>query len=329
MPQRFHTQLINGPLEDPGLYILFSFERRAFLFDLGTNEGLTARELLKVTDVFVSHTHLDHFVGFDHLLRVCLHRPQTLRLFGPPDFADHVEGKLRGYTWNLTEDYPFAIEVWEVGGEVKRSFLFRAARRFQREEGETQPFQGLLLEEEDFSVFGALLDHRIPCLAFSLQEREKLQVWKQGLELMGAQTGPWLTELKKKIRSGYHSLEMLEVPIQGRSCPMKIRDLINQCIRVSAGEKISYVVDTLYSRENIGKIVSLVKGADLFFCEASFLEEEREQAELRYHLTARQAGELARLAGVKDLQLFHFSPRYAGRTREIIQEALQAFHALS
>jgi ribonuclease Z len=45
----------------------------------------------------------------------------------------------------------------------------------------------------------------------------------------------------------------------------------------------------------------------------------------RYHLTARQAGVMARKARVRDLIVFHFSPRYTGQGDAIEQEAQEAF----
>ena len=136
MKTSFHARLINDPFSDPGLFVPFLYEKRAMMFDLGDVGCLASRDLLKLTHVFVTHTHIDHFIGFDALLRILLGRDKTLHLFGPPKFIRQVEGKLAGYTWNLVEEYTnhFALKVYEVhpkgftagvGSGVERPATFR------------------------------------------------------------------------------------------------------------------------------------------------------------------------------------------------------------
>src|SRR5262249_30145726 len=102
----------------------------------------------------------------------------------------------------------------------------------------------------------------------------------------------------------------------------EIRDRI---VKESRGQKLAYIVDTLYSPENAARIAALAHEADLFFCESPFLNEDEDQATKRHHLTARQAGLLGRAAAARKLVVFHFSPRYAGQAECIYREAQEAF----
>jgi len=63
----FSAVPVNDPLGDPGVYVEFKYRKEAFLFDLGDISGLPARKILKIRYIFVSHAHMDHFIGFDHL----------------------------------------------------------------------------------------------------------------------------------------------------------------------------------------------------------------------------------------------------------------------
>ena len=81
------------------------------------------------------------------------------------------------------------------------------------------------------------------------------------------------------------------------------------------------MVDAAFDESNAAKIVELARGADQLFIEAAFLDEDAGIAAERRHLTARQAGAIARQAGIARLVPFHFSGRYAGREDALRQEA--------
>jgi len=105
MSRRFDPHLVNLPFGDPGVYVDLVFERRALLFDLGDLRPLSPRKLLRVTDAFVTHRHMDHFAGFDDLLRCFVGREKRLNIYGPSGMIDAVEHKLKAYSWNLIAGY--------------------------------------------------------------------------------------------------------------------------------------------------------------------------------------------------------------------------------
>jgi ribonuclease Z len=322
------TSLVNEPFSDPGLLIVFRFGRRALLFDLGDNTPLSPRQLLRVTHAFVSHTHMDHFAGFDRLLRVCLHRTMPLRLIGPTGFGDRVEHKLRAYTLNLLDERScdFVIGVAEFSDNgFDGIYEFRAREAFRRRAMPQVCLPpGVLLDEDEFRIQATVLDHGIPCLAFAFEEKMRINVWGEGLKLLRLPVGPWLKEAKRAVRRGEPDDSQITIH-SDLSIPLGV--LKQHALRSAPGQKIAYVVDAAYHDRNIEKIVALANGADQLFMEAAFLDADSEVAAQRRHLTARQAGEIARQARVSRFVAFHFSARYRTREVELQCEAERAFRA--
>jgi ribonuclease Z len=323
MKTSFRPRLLNGQTGDPALLLDLRWQGRALLLDLGRIDRTPAAVLLPIEAVFVSHAHMDHFMGFDQLLRLFLARDTTLRLYGPAGLADCVAGKLAGYTWNLTDEYGFAVEVTDVSAREMITWRFAARRRFAREPvGPARPFDGVVLADPAFTIEAALLDHKIVSMAYAVTERTHLNVRPDALAAAGLRPGPWLNALKRAVRTDAPADTAIEVA-PGDRRPLAV--LAESLLTISRGQKVAYVVDTLFSPANVAAVVRLAAGADLFFCEAPFLEEDIDQATHRYHLTARQAGALARAAEVRRLQVFHFSPRYEGRYGDILAEAQAEF----
>jgi len=332
MRPSFQPTLINDPFSDPGLFVPFLYEKRAFLFDLGDLSGLSPRDLLKVDSIFITHTHMDHFIGFDALLRVFLGRDRELRIFGPPDFFSQIEGRLAGYTWNLVEEYEtdFSLKVSEVHEDVILTRVYKCRDRFRFDGTEEEKFTGLLLKEPSFQVEAVLLDHRIPCLGFSLTENFYVNIIKEGLLKLCLEVGPWIQRFKKALYNEIDPQSEFSVTWEqgGKAVKEKhyvLGELAEEIAKISSGQKITYITDVVGSPENYEKILTLAKDSDYLFIEAAFLDCDKETAERKYHLTAREAGDIAKQAGVKKLKAFHFSPRYSDNPDAIPKEAMEAF----
>lgn len=319
-----HPNLVNGRTGDPALYIETLFEPRAILFDLGDIGALSPRKVQRLEHVFVSHAHIDHFIGFDYLLRLLVGREKTVNLYGPTGFIAQVEHKLQAYRWNLVDRFlcDLVFVVTEVDAALAmRTARFRLKTAFAAEDlGRGRSPEGVLCREPTFSVATAVLEHRTPCLAFAVAEAEHVNVWKNRLAELGLPVGPWLRALKRAVIE--KQPDDTPIKVGARELPL---GTLRGAVTVNQGQKIAYVTDVADTAANRAAIVALARDADILFIEAAFAQADAALANERAHLTTRAAGEIARAANVRRLEPFHFSPRYAGEEQRILDEVAAAF----
>ena len=326
----FHPGLVNGRYGDPAIYIERMFEKHSLLFDIGDITTLAPRKIHQIDRIFVSHAHIDHFIGFDHLLRLLVGRDKTVQLFGPSGFAERVYHKLQAYRWNLVDNYPSDLTF--VVSEIETQ-QFLSTTRFRLKGGfAAEPLvakrrvDGVVCNDPAYRVSVAILDHRTPCLGFALQETAHVNIWKNRLVERRLPVGPWLRALKQAVTEGRGDDHLISVgessgPVERRVPLGSLRNLLT----VTAGQKIAYVTDATDTPANRARIVALARDADILFIEAAFAAADASLAERRAHLTTTAAGEIARQANVRRVEPFHFSPRYAGEEPRMLAEVTEAF----
>ncbi len=331
MGPTFLPRLVNGPFADPALFVPFRHENRALLFDLGDICALAPRDILKITHVFVTHTHMDHFIGFDHMLRILLGRDKELHLFGPQGFLDNLSSKLSGYCWNLVENYQnrFVLHATELHPTRSLYCRFPCHKGFHADGPiQEQPFDGTVLAEPEMTIRAAHLDHGIPVLAFCLSERFHIHIVKTALDRLQLPPGPWINRFKSLLYADADPETPIDVPTtadENEPIRYTVGKLEETITRISPGQRLAYIADAAGTKENEEKMITLAKGVDHLFVEAAFSEEHRDMALQKNHLTACQAGRLARICGVNQYTLFHHSPRYTDHTEILEQEAKAAF----
>lgn len=268
MRPNLHPRLVNGRFGDPALFVEMLHRRDALLFDMGDLSALSARDLLRVSHVFVTHMHMDHFVGFDALLRVCVGRDKLVRLVGPAGFLNRVQHKLLAYEWDLVERYDadLVFEATEIiSDETCRTARYRFKRGFLAEPTGTARVQdGVVASGPGWRVRAALLQHHGLCLGYAVAETAHVNVWPNRLAERELATGQWLQALKQAVLDGADGAAPIALPTGGTAPLAILRDLVS----VTAGQKIGYVADVADTRDNRERVAALAAGADSLFLES-------------------------------------------------------------
>jgi ribonuclease Z len=313
------SSLVNPEFHDPAVYLFFPETGEAFLIDCGYIFPLRARDIQRISTVLISHFHIDHAIGLDHILRVCLGmQEKRMDIYGPAGTIRRMEGKLQGYLWNLCTDFSLDFKVHEAQDNMLRWALFTGRSGFMlADEGEAPMEDGVILERRDLRVRIAELEHKNPVLAFAVEGAPQVNIDKQALAGMGLSPGPWLKTLKESDPLPD------EITVDGRV--FKAGELKARLVKVTPGRKIAYVTDTIFNKGTAKSAIRLVEGADELYCEAPYLASERELAREYFHLTTRQAATIAKEGKVGKLHLFHISRRYEGNPEGHFNEAADIF----
>jgi ribonuclease BN (tRNA processing enzyme) len=312
--------LVNGVYGDPLLHLRLRHQRRSLLFDLGDGARLPARIAHQITDVFITHAHMDHIGGFLWLLRSKIDHRGTCRLYGPPGLVQHIMGFVQGFLWDRIGERGPAFEVAELHGRHLRRFRLKAGHPGHEEMEEQAVTDGILLEDSGFRIRAVELDHHTPVVAYAYEPDNEIKIRKDRLITRGLEPGPWLSELKQQLLQE-NEAAMIRLPDRSEA---SVGALGADLVLISAGKRLVYATDLADTVENRARLIAFAWNAHTLFCEATFLEEDAEYAARHGHLTTRACGEIAMQAGVARLIPFHFSRRYEDNPQQIYEELTTA-----
>ncbi len=165
----------------------------------------------------------------------------------------------------------------------------------------------LILDEKKFTVRNVPLLHRTPTTGFVIREKPAPRKLNPEAIARYPEIGIW----------AYHNLKNGKDFVRDDGSIIPNEELT---LPPPASRMYAYITDTAFNPA----IVPEISGADVLYHEATFAESEKHLAEKTGHSTARQAAEIARMAGVKKLIIGHFSSRYRDLNL-LLEEAREVF----
>jgi ribonuclease Z len=247
-----------------------------------------------------------HFKKLDKIFISHLHGDHFFGIFGLLSTLQLLgrKNELHIYSFPGLEEL---IKATQFGEEYTFPLIFHNLQNNEKE---------VIYSDNKVEVTSFPLNHRIPTCGFLFREKPKL-----------------LKIIKEKIKE-------YSIPVSKIQDIKKGDDFINSegktifnneiTKRTENPRSYAYCSDTIYTPE----IVPYIKGVNLLYHEATFLENLLERANTTFHSTASQAAEIAKAANVEKLIIGHYSVRYKEldeflvESREVFQETYLAIDGL-
>lgn len=220
--------------------------------------------------------------------------------------ADHILGIAGLFSTLASSNYSKTLEVYGPRG-TKRKFelLEELYGKFGIRYNLHEVTAGKFFENVDFYLEAREMKHSAKINAYSFVIKDKLRLDKKKIAKLKLPNSPLLGRLALGE----------DVVHEGKK--IKSKDVSY----VEGGRRATVILDTLM---NEGAVI-LAKGSTALICGSTFHSDDNDRAIESLHLTAKDAGEIAKRSKSKKLYLTHLSGRYEHNQKVILEEARKKF----
>lgn len=163
-----------------------------------------------------------------------------------------------------------------------------------------------VLDTPSLTVDAFALYHRVPCVGYVFREKPSPRTLRGDMaDFYGIPV--WQ---RRAIKDGADFVKADGTVVENSRLTLE----------APAPRSYAYASDTAFDV----RVAEAVRGVDVLYHESTYDDALEGQAAERWHSTARQAGRIARMAGVRELLLGHYSQRYAD-VELLLHQALEEF----
>jgi ribonuclease Z len=321
--RHFQPAFCAGLVEDPILLLRIKPKNGTVLVDCGQLTHLAKRTLKSIVALFISHAHMDHFIGFDTFARNVLISDRVIEIVGPTGIAKRLANRLNGYEWNLVEKFYCSFKIREIERDKVRQYRLNGSEGFKLVyETCTRRIDRVVFEDPFLKVEAEPCDHKIPVLIYKFVEKPVFEIDEQKLIHLRLQKGPWLNQLKEWFYNHAQNGETGPMPKPGSVIPTITEpDSLYDAVKKDTNSySIGYITDVGFAEDNINTITQLLKGVTLLVCECTYLKENKDKARESFHLCTEDLNRLVQILEPGYLLPMHLSKTYLNRSDEFYQQ---------
>lgn len=280
-----------------------------FICECGDASDLTVKDCQNTEAIFISHTHIDHFINFDTILRHQIGIQRRVVICGPTGITQQVQSKLKGYQWNLIAEDAIVYEVREIQNEGKIT-----CSEIKPPFWNIEPIDkelDCLYQNEKCTVEFVLLDHKTPSVAYLFKEHDTLKIDLGKAQFKG---GAWVNALKNAYTNHEDDAQITIAAVT------YLAKELYYLLDLKKGHQLGVIMDHAANTANHDLIYSMFKDCDTVYIESFYKAEDQEQAQQNYHSYSIESARIMKKCQVKNAIPVHFSRRYKEEDITILLE---------